>query len=168
MKTIEVYRFDELPEDVQHKVHEAAGYMEDPWWEENWDTWKQFVKDVFPYVIMDWCYGYRDTWVKCSNNGWADMHGEELRDYLSGILKILGDNPTGYCMDSACYGYVKKHLDEIVEKDLTARDLAKDTFGYFCEAVEADSEYYQTLEYFTDYAEANDLYYTLKGEEVTV
>lgn len=168
MKTIEVYRFDELPEDVQHEIHEAAGYMEDPWADENWDTWRTFIRDVFPYVIKDWAYGDRHTHITCYDNDWSEMHGEELKDYLAGILDRLGDYPTGYCMDYSCYGYVKNNLDRIVSEDLTAKEIAEDTFWHFCEVVETHEEYCQSFEYFAEEAAANDYYYTIHGEQVDV
>lgn len=168
MRMIEVYQFDELPEDVQHKVHENAGYQENPWNDENWDSWRQFIKDVFPYVIKDWSYGYRDTWVTFYDNDWADAHGEELRDYLSRVLGKLDEYPTGYCMDSACYGYVRMNLDKIVEKDMTAKDIAEDAFWNFCQEVEHDDNYCQSFEYFAEMAEANEWYYTKDGQEVNV
>lgn len=168
MKTIEVYRFDELPEDVQHKVHENARYQENPWIDETWDTWRTFIKDVFPYVIKNWSYGDRDTWITCYDNEWSDMHGEELRDYLSGVLDRLGECPTGYCMDYSCYGWVKRNLDKIVEEDLTAEDMAEDTFWHFCKVCEENDEYCQSFEYFAEMAEANEWYYTNDGQEVNV
>lgn len=168
MQTIEIYRFDELSEDIQHKVHENAGYQENPWDRENWDTWRQFVKKVFPYVIKDWSYGYRDTWVTFYKNTWADMRGEELRDHLSSLLKSLGEDPTGYCMDSACYGYVRENLDKIVEKDMTAKDIAEDAFWNFCREVENEDTYCQSFEYFVEMAECNEWHYTADGQQVDV
>lgn len=168
MKTIEVYRFDELPEDVQHKVHRRAGYIENPWEEENWDSWKSFIKDVFPDVVKDWSYGYRDTWITCYANDWSTMRGEELRDYLSDILGSLDEFPTGYCMDACTYGYVRNNLERVVKEDMTARRLVRETFDNFCEAVERDVEYYQSFEYFAEEAECNERYYTKDGQEVNV
>lgn len=168
MKTIEVYRFDELPEDVQRKVHENFGYMENPWADDDWDTWKKFIKDVFPNVIKDWSYGYRDTWITCYDNEWSDTHGEELRDYLSETLERLGENPTGYCADYSCYGYVRKNLDKIVERDMTAKDIAEDAFWHFCKKMDEEEAYCQSFEYFKDHAEANDWHYTKSGKRVNI
>lgn len=166
MKNITLYRFDELPEEMQHEVHKRAGYMENPWSDENWDTWRTFIKDVFPYVIKDWSYGYRHTWISFQDNDWVELHGEELRDHLKGVLDNLDECPTGYCADYDCYGYVRENLDKIVEQDMTAEDIARDVFYNFCNMVEEDDEYCQTFEYFAECAEANDWYYTADGQFV--
>lgn len=166
MKTIEVYLFDELPEDVQKKVHKNAGWRPSPWEYENWVSWRCFEKDVFPDLIETYDSEYRHVYCKDSNK--TKMKGKRLVKYLYKRLGELPELPTGYVFDYACYGFAREHLEDIVRYNMDAYDYINHIFGHFCDMVQEDEDYFNSFEGYKDEAEANDWYYTITGEQVNV
>ena len=167
MKTIEVYLFDELPEEVQKKVHKNAGWLSSPWEDEVWDSWRQFVNDVFPEVVRDYDPGYAYVYchLDCDK---TYMRGKRLVKYLYKRLCELPEMPTGYVFDYDCYGFARDHLADIIKSDMNADAFVNYVYRHVCDMAQKDEDYFNSFEGYKDEAEANDWYYTITGEQVNV
>jgi hypothetical protein len=185
-----VYKFEELPEDVQEKVVENFGNDTSYFWEgENRDTLMAFEK-VFPVKVRNWEYGYRNfinfdslvddevkgfTGVRLMkyiiNHYYDDLFKPKYLGYVKGKARrsrIQRENScvlTGYCLDDdilrPIYDFLKKP-----DKSNTFDDILSDCLHSWISACNKDYEYRQSREAIVGEIAANDYEFDEKGNIV--
>ena len=174
MKTIEItgYSTGELSD----KAKETAYYD----WLNNWEYYqhddnmnsiREFCK-IFDCEITDYEYGYRYDY--SFNTEYDDEELSKL-DLLAKVyfnyLKVFKHAKykessecqlTGYYIDEILLDTIRKFLHE--QHHYSYRDLIEECFDKAFSHFVKDYEYTSSMEYFEEYCEANDCYFTENGK----
>ena len=151
--TIELYKFDELPDDAKDIARNW--YLQDieyPWFHESLNSIKAFC-DHFGVSVKDWSIGaFSPSWLTTDATN-ANFRGIKLKS-------IDRENmPTGYCLDcdlwSTFYDEFKRTGDALYAFN-QAIDAAVDS-------IVKDAEYQYTNESVDEMLIINDYEFTIDG-----
>lgn len=165
MTTIELYLFDELPEEVQKKVHEKAEYFVCPWAYELYKSWWDFVDSICPELKIRW-----DNYYECFSKSYYDdeMSGKRLVKALYKRLSDLPTYPTGSWVDECTFGFARQNLSRILKYDMSASDYANYVCRHIEDLVREEEDYCNSFEGYKEMAEDNEWLYTASGQMVYV
>jgi len=192
---IKAYQFAELSDKAKENAHNeylSKGYPND-WSEENLDSWKKFL-DIFPVKNngRNWnditftgeesvenltgqrlaTYIWNNYKMDLFKGKYYSTSGryDENRKYhykkrYSKIQLETSCVMTGYCMDDSIlapiYAFLKKP-----NKNTDFMDLMNECGNAWEEALDADSEWQSSMEYFKDACEANEYEFDEDGKQV--
>lgn len=165
MTTIELYLFDELPEEVQKKAYKIDEYEECPWtYEMGWQWWN-FVESLYSKLKIRW-----DNYYECyaANDYDEQMRGKRL---VKCLYKELGywmaeHNDTFY--DDWIFRYALDNLGQILKQKMAANDYMNYVRRYIDELIRQENEYYNSFEGYKERAESNEWLFTENGQMVYV
>jgi len=187
MRTIEtkLYKFEELNTEAQEAAREKfnEGNIDFPWQEENLESMKKGL-EFYGFKLKDYSFDYY-----CATSGNFQIkstHYEDEVEELSGarLYKYLlnnfstyrcqytkeqketlsGNCPfTGYCVDENFLDPIREFMK--LPTEITFMELMEESVHAVAKAIENDYEHSQTMEYFKDHAEANELEFTKEGEQ---
>jgi len=193
-KKFKVYKFNELPEEIQEKVfykwneNQSQDYF---WGKENEESLKEFKK-IFPIKVKEWSYGgWGADFINFEMNTYPkeieDFTGPRLMAYIynnffhyitkgkyyskngksrySKIFKDYSCALTGYCIDDCLLGPIE-NLKNIIRQNpnYSFYDLMRDCLHGWLSGCSKDYEYYCSEEYFKEEVENNGWEFTLDGE----
>lgn len=163
MKTVELFLFEELPDEIQHKIHEEAEYVFCPWPQDTVESWWKFVDTVFPNLKEHW----DDTYERFGESYYsAYMCGKRLVKHLYKKLCDLPEYPTGYYIDEDIFGFARKNLDQILKCKMNEVDYANYVYQHLRSVLDEEEQYYNSFDGYRERAEFEDWYYTADGHRV--
>lgn len=143
MKTIEIslYSFNELSEKAKEKALSIYQTENQYFWEnEALESLKAFFDEIGLFII-----NYQIDWY-CPNNSWVRYEGKTNGKFIKKYF-------TGYCLDYPLSSTWNK-----------TKDVEKSLWAFFLET-QKDYEHQLSEEYFSEYCEANEIYFDEKGNQ---
>lgn len=166
MRTVEVnvYKFNELEDDVKEKVLDNYRYTMDFFWtHENEESFKEFGDWIGG--LVDWSVGaYTYSRASCKLN-WYDWTRGGF-DTLAWLKENLSEKEcpfTGYYMDEMILKPIREFMEK-PDKHQDLQDLADRCADAFWRAYQEDLEFQLSDEYIIDMIEANEWEFTKDGE----
>lgn len=191
-ETINIYKFEELSEEVQEKVIDS--FRDDPYmyaWEtENRETLEEF-ENLFGINVYDWDYdihSYNYSWNDDLSEEKLELSGTRLlawiwNNYKKDLFKpkfICKYVSTGIksryskCQIEACCVLTGYHMDEMILKpiydlwvhkyDKNFGEVIEECLDSFFQACVKDMEYSYSSEAIKEHIEANEYEFTENGE----
>ena len=164
MRQITVYTFNELKPEIQKKVHERAGWRENPWQYENYRAWDKFIK-LFKVIVID--YDSRYGFVRFGYPDDDTWHGLSGRKLVLRIWRKLRDWDAGFSMEFHIIETAKKFLRKsAMKKGYGIEDFLNYTFREFIDQDKKEEEDYNTFESFKEDMEINGYEFTESGVQI--
>lgn len=152
--TIKLYEFDELSEQAkEHAHHQWLPSSDFPWWPESVGALEDFCL-LFGVSLLDYDVGvYGPSYVH------TNAHEIPLELVTHETLDAMADK-NGYVMAFDLVADYKKYR----KSGLDSRRAFLEAVDSWKDSVVKEMEYYESIEYFQEFVQANDYMFTQKGD----
>jgi len=170
-RTINVYKLEELPEDVQEKIINHWRGDDQFMWSGEWrDSLEEFCR-MFNIIAKNWHIDPQGPshidWNLDGDEDLAEMSGVRLWKFLhnsGAVLRIAEDCPfTGYIGDECLLKPVRKFLER-PELHMTYEGLIGDCLESWQEGFQSDVEDWLSEDRIREDIKINDYDFTIHGE----
>ena len=166
-KTINIYKFSELPEDSKRKALEKFKQGYDYAWTGEWQDTRREFERRFPVKVRDYSIGaFNHSYARTEYTADEDIFGHAIVEYMNNCHKALLASPdtmTGYCGD---YDILQPILDFMKnpEDEKSLSELLKECVDSWVDGYQKDMEFQLSDEYQIDHIESNEYEFTEDGE----